>query len=166
MYGSETIESRTYRFTKAIAECVSGESEILTSQTGKTIKAKELEEGNYIVYYNFEKETTEIGTVAQKYIHKKATNFVKYEFEDGTYVEATDYHPIYTKEGWKSLTNRNGYEKPEVGDEVKTPIGWKKITKIETWEGEEDYYDFSVKTEHGETINNYFANGTLVQGSY
>ena len=81
-------------------------------------------------------------------------------------IEVTDYHPIYTKGGWRSYTRRNGYEVPEVGDEVKTETGWKKLTKIESFKGEEDCYDFKVKGENGKTVDNYFANGTLVQGSY
>ena len=79
--------------------------------------------------------TSKTGKVSKVYVHKDATSFVKYTFADGSYLEATDYHPIYTKEGWKSQTERNGYELPEIGDEVKTPNGWKEITKIETWEG-------------------------------
>ena len=36
------------------------------------------------------------------YIHKNATDFIKYILNDGSYIEATDYHPIYTNDGWKS----------------------------------------------------------------
>ena len=32
--------------------------------------------------------------------------------------------------------------------------------------GLEDCYDFAIITENGITMNNYYANGTLVQGSY
>ena len=150
----------------AQAECVYPNSNILVSKDGKTIQAKDIKEGNEIAYYNFETEQVEIGTVEKAYIHKQATNFVRYKFEDGSYLEATDYHPIYTKEGWKSYTRRNGYEKPEVGDEVKTEKGWKKLVSIEGFEGLEDCYDFVVKGKDGKIINNYYANGTLVQGSY
>lgn len=55
---------------------------------------------------------------------------------------------------------------PQIGDEVKTLTGWKEITKVESYIGLEDYYDFAIITENGITMNNYYANGTLVQGSY
>ena len=148
------------------AECVYPDSNILTSVEGESIKAKDIKEGNDIVYYNFEIKETEVGKVEKVYIHKEATDFVRYEFEDGSYLEATDYHPIYTETGWKSLTRRNGYEKPVEGDKVKTEAGWKKITKIEKFNGLEDCYDFVVRGKDGKIVNNYFANGTLVQGSY
>lgn len=146
------------------AECVLPATEILASFGGDTVLAKDLQEGDDIVYYNFETQEDEVGKVYRAFVHENAAEFVRYEFEDGTYVEVTDYHPIYTKEGWKSLTQRSGYPVPEIGDEVKTPTGWKKISKIETWEGVEDCYNFIVITETGEKIYNYYGNGTLLEG--
>ena len=161
----EIEESRQYNdFLQA--ECVYPNSNILVSKEGKTIEAKNIKEGNDIAYYDFNAKEVKIGKVEKAYIHKDATDFVKYEFEDGSYLEATDYHPIYTKEGWKSYTRRNGYEKPKIGDEVKTEKGWKKLVSIESFEGKEDCYDFVIKGENGERVDNYYANGTLVQGSY
>ena len=149
-----------------LAECVYPDSEILTGTDGKTTLAKEIKENDDIAYYDFNENVVKIGKVSKVYVHKEATNFVKYTFEDGSYLQATDYHPIYTKEGWKSLTNRNGYEKPEKGDLVKTERGWKKVIEIEEYTGKEDCYDFEIVTENGIKIDNYFANGTLVQGAY
>lgn len=148
------------------AACVFGDSNILISQTGETIEAKNMLEGSDAVYYNVETGKTEIGTIAKKYIHKDATNFVTYTFKDGSFVKVTDYHPIYTKDGWKSLTKKNGYEKPEIGDQVKTEEGWKELTNIEAWSGLEDCYDFEIRTKDGKLVDNYFANGTLVHSSY
>lgn len=161
--GSNEIVSQTYG-VKSVAECVLGDSKILTN-LNETKYAKDITNGDSIMYYNFETSQLEEGTVLKVYIHKDATDFVKYTFEDGSYLEATSYHPIYTQEGWKSLTRRNGYEKPEIGDKVKTQDGWKTLSKIEEYTGLEDCYDFSVKSKNGETVTNYFANGTLVQSS-
>lgn len=148
------------------AECVFPNSKILNSENGNYTLAKDIKENDKILYFDFEKNTIETGNVLKVYVHKDATNFVKYTFEDESYLEATDYHPIYTKDGWKSATGRNGYEKPKAGDEVKTAEGWKKISKIELWHGLEDCYDFEILSNNGIKINNYFANETLVQGSY
>ena len=149
-----------------LAECVYPDSKILIDADGKTTLAKEIKENDNIAYYDFNENVVKIGKVSKVYVHKEATNFVKYTFEDGSYLQATDYHPIYTKEGWKSLTNRNGYEKPEEGDLVKTEKGWKKLINIEEYTGKEDCYDFEIVSESGIKVDNYFANGTLVQSSY
>ena len=162
----DLIIDNCYYLVFMYAECVFPNSQILVSTNGKTKEAKDLKEGENIVYYNFESKQTELGKVEKVYIHKDATNFVRYEFEDGSYLEATDYHPIYTKQGWKSLTQRNGYAVPELGDEVKTENGWKKLIKIVEFKGQEDCYDFAIRTQEGELIDNYFANGTLVEGAY
>ena len=158
------VEGEEYNVS--YAECVYPNSKILISKEGNSVEAKNMVEGDDIAYYDFKLEEVRIGKVQQIFIHKQATSFVKYEFEDGTYLEATDYHPVYTKQGWKSLTQRNGYPIPQVGDEVKTQNGWKKIVNIEKFEGLEDCYDFKIINEEGEQINNYFANDTLVEGSY
>ena len=162
----EIEENQNYYGMHNPAECVYPDSKILIDADGKTTLAKEIKENDDIAYYDFNENVVKIGKVSKVYVHKEATNFVKYTFEDGSYLQATDYHPIYTKEGWKSLTNRNGYEKPEKGDLVKTERGWKKVIEIEEYTGKEDCYDFEIVTENGIKIDNYFANGTLVQSSY
>lgn len=166
MFGEDLIKSGFIAETSGVAECVFPESQIFTSFEGQYVLAKDLKQGNDILYYNFETNEVEIGKVENVYVHKNATNFVKYIFEDGTYLEATDYHPIYTKNGWKSYTQRNGYEVPQIGNMVRTKDGWKKIIGIESWIGLEDCYDFAIVNNAGELINNYYANNTLVQGSY
>ena len=160
----ELLENKLYECEFG-AECVDPNSDIL-SGNGKTIKAKDIKENDLIAYYDFKTNKVEIGTVKNVYIHKDANSFIKYVFNDKTYLKVTDYHPIYTSTGWKSYTNRNGYPKPNIGDLVKTNNGYKKIKKIVPFNGKEDYYDFVVRGKDGRTINNYFANGILVQGSY
>ena len=155
----------SHNYTGPWAECVNGNSLISTNLNNKVVLAKDILEGDSIIYYDFETNKLEEGTVSKVYIHKNATNFVRYTFEDGSYLEATDYHPIYTTEGWKSYTRRNGYEVPEVGDKVKTEEGYKTLTKIETYIGNEDCYDFGIVDKEGNRVDNYFANGTLVQSS-
>ena len=162
----EIEENQNYYGMHNPAECVYPDSEILIDADGKTTVAKEIKENDSIAYYDFNENVVKIGKVSKVYVHKEATNFVKYTFEDESYLQATDYHPIYTKEGWKSLKNRKGYEKPEEGDLVKTEEGWKKLTNIEEYTGKEDCYDFEIVSETGVKVDNYFANGTLVQGSY
>ena len=161
---TEMIENVTYENNFG-AECVSPESNIL-SANNTTIKAKNIKVNDKIAYYDFNTNKTEIGTVTKVYIHKDSSNLIRYTFADDTYLEATDYHPIYTSTGWKSYTGRNGYPTPKVGDLVKTTTGYKMIKDIKVYTGKEDYYDFQIKSKDGKQVNNYYANGILVEGSY
>ena len=160
----EQIENMTYLCEKG-GECVSPESDI-SSSNGITIKAKNIKVNDKVTYYDFNTNKVEIGTVTKVYIHKDASNLIRYTLSDNTYLEVTDYHPIYTKDGWKSYTGRNGYQKPKVGDLVKTNTGYKMIKSITPFRGKEDYYDFQIKGKDGKSVKNYFANGILVEGSY
>ena len=149
------------------AECVTGDTDILTSiEGGTTTKAAELNEGDNIVYYDIDEQTTKLGKVNKKYTHENAKNFVEYTFEDGSNLKVTDYHPIYTEQGWKSFTQRKDYPVPQIGDKVKTPTGYKTLTGIREYTAQETCYDFSVKVDDSsEYPDNYFANNTLVQTS-
>ncbi len=160
------IEEGHHYYCEGIAECVSPDSEILISLDGDTRLAKNIKENDDIVYYDFVDKEMKVGKVKKSYVHKDATQFVRYTLEDGSYLEATDYHPIYTLNGWKSYTNRNGYETPVVGDRVKTSDGYVKITKIETYTGKEDFVDFKVVSKDGVIVDNYYANGMLVHSAY
>ena len=160
------IENNAVYDCDSVAECVAPNSNILVTEDGQTKQAKDIKENDSIMYYDFETNTMKKGIVEKVYEHKDATNFIRYTLEDNTYIEATDYHPIYTKDGWKSYTNRNGYPKPVLGDDVKTNNGYKKLINIETYTGKESFYDFKVKTEDGKEVDNYFANGILVHSAY
>lgn len=164
---TEIIDGTSYIcYDLPVAECVAPDSKIMTNINGKTKLAKDIKLNDEVVYFDFDSNTMKVGKVKNVYVHKDATDFVKYTLEDGSYIEVTDYHPIYTKDGWKSYTNRNGYPTPVVGDKVKTDNGWEEITKIETYNGKEDFYDFKVVTKDGEVVDNYYANDILVHSAY
>ncbi len=160
------IENAKYHCTFLGAECVSPYSKVMISLSGNTKLAKDIKENDDVVYYDFVDKKMKVGKVKKSYVHKGATQFIRYTLEDGSYLEATDYHPIYTLDGWKSYTNRNGYETPVVGDRVKTNEGYIKITKIETYTGKEDFVDFKVVSKDGVIVDNYYANGMLVHSAY
>lgn len=162
---NDIIQQGDYYECHEPAECVAPDSKILIREN-LSMYAKDIKENDYIMYYDFNEKEMKRGSVKKVYVHKDATNFIRYTLEDGSYLEATDYHPIYTKDGWKSYTNRNGYEKPVIGDMVKTNGSYVKIANIETYTGKEDFYDFSVIDENGKLVDNYYANGMLVHSAY
>lgn len=165
-FENEVIRDGQHYYCIWMGECVSPESKILTNTTGEYKLAKNIKENDDVVYYDFDTNSMKVGTISKVFVHKDATNFIRYTLEDGSYIEASDYHPIYIKDGFKSYTNINGYEKPVIGDEVKTNNGYKKITKIELYNGKEDFYDFMVVSKDGKVVDNYYANGILVHSAY
>lgn len=166
VYSTDYIINNYRYHSKQYAECVTPNSEILVDLNGGHKLAKNIQENDQIIYYDFDEDKIKLGKVENVYIHKDATNFVRYEFLDGTFLEVTDYHPIYTQSGWKSQTQRNGYFMPQIGDQVKTSNGWKELVNIKIYTDLEDCYDFKVIDENGNEVRNYFANETLVQASY
>lgn len=149
---------------KGAAECVLPNTEILANLDGSAKLASDMKQGDSMVYYNFETGKNEEGTVYETFKEKHTANFIRYEFEDGTALEVTEYHPIYTVEGWKAFVENSRYGEPQVGDLVKTVTGWKTIKKIEKWTGTEECYNFIVMNKQGEKIYNYYGNGILVEG--
>lgn len=161
---NDIIQQGEKYIRKSAAECVLSSTEILAGLDGNTKLAMDMKQGDSIVYYNFKTNKCEEGSVYEAFKEKHSARFVRYEFEDGTVLEVTEYHPIYTAEGWKAFVENGEYGEPKVGDLVKTVTGWKTIEKIETWEGTEECYNFIVMNEQGEKIYNYYGNGVLVQG--
>jgi hypothetical protein len=52
-------------------------------------------------------------------------------FDDGDIIVMSEGHPLYTKDGWHSLTNQNGYPTLKIGDTVVCMYGGTtKITDI------------------------------------
>ena len=94
----------------------------------------------------------------------------KVYLEDGTVLDMTDYHPLYTKEGFKSLTNYMGFETLTEQDYVKTKEGYTKISKIERYTTEPivtynlDIIDFNEEIDNDEN-DNFFANGIVVHNA-
>ena len=159
------MEEKDYHGQR-VAECVSPLSNIQIGLDGEVILAKDIKVNDKVVYYDFVEEKTMIGVIKKVFVHENATNLLRYVFSDNSYLEATDYHPIYTLDGWKSYTMRNGYPQPVVGDKVMTNHGWKKIVRIETFVGKDDYLDFMIADVDGNIVDNYFANDTLVKSAY
>ena len=149
---------------KGAAECVLPNTKILANLDGSAKLASDMKQGDSMVYYNFETDKNEEGTVYETFKEKHTANFVRYEFEDETILEVTEYHPIYTAEGWKAFVENGKYDEPQVGDLVKTVTGWKTIKKIEKCTGIEECYNFIVMNKQGEKIYNYYGNGILVEG--
>ena len=108
-------------------------TQILVSLDGETKAIEDFKPGDLVVSYDVETGENYIAEVQHLIVRPESTNMVKVYLEDGSMVDMTDYHPLYTKDGWHSITNHNGYDTLVEGDIVKTDDGWSKVTRIELY---------------------------------
>ena len=137
-------------------KCFVAGSKVLT--VNGLVNIEEIKVGDYVIAYNKETGMNEVRKVTETFVHKDVQDQVTVAFKDGSKVEMNMYHPLYTEEGWKSLSSFNGYETLKVGDRVKSEEEYKEITEIKV--------DLSSKPVNMYTINvegldNFYVNGTL-----
>ena len=78
------------------------EGTLVTLAGGSKKAIEEVKVGDLVLTYNLQTEQTEAQTV-EATTAKKVSSTVQYGFEDGTYIEATNDHPLYSpKYGWVS----------------------------------------------------------------
>ena len=86
--------------------------------------------------------------------------------EDGSIIDMTDYHPLYTQEGWHSITNHNGYDTLIEGDIVKTPNGWSRILRIELYVTDpKKTYNLAIK-DFDEVVDDDTDDGFFADGAF
>ena len=137
-------------------KCFVAGSKVLTLRG--LVNIEDIKVGDYVITYNEETGRNEVHKVTEVFIHEKVQDQVTVAFKDGSKVEMNMYHPLYTEEGWKSLSGYNGYETLKVGDKVKAEEGYKEITEIKVDLSKEpvDMYTINV-----EGADNFYVNGTL-----
>ena len=142
-------------------------TEVLVDLNGKTKEIQDFKTGDYVVYYNYDTQENVIGLVKRAVVGPLTVDYVRYELENGCVVDASAYHPIYTQDGWKSLTQYNNYPIPVIGDMVKTINGWSKLIKIDRYtKPAELTYTLDVTDLNGKDgYDNFYANGFLVENT-
>lgn len=147
-------------------------TQILTSLTGETTPIEQLQIGDEVISYNFGTKENYITTVKNCIIHPNTINMAEVILEDGSKVVMHDYHPIYTKEGWKSLTNYLGLPTLQYKDVVKTYNGWSKIISLKHYLGNPintfniDVVDREEMDYDNNERDNYYANGILAHNPF
>jgi hypothetical protein len=101
-----------------------------------------------------ENKVTALGTVELR----RATQIT---LADDTVIRMNIYHPLYTQDGWKSITRYNGLPELTIEDKLLNSegkyIGIKSIENVVI--DEATYYTLKV-----EGNNNFYVNGILAQG--
>ena len=129
-------------------KCFTGDT-MITLSDGTYQKIKHIELGAKVKTYDVKTGKLQNSAVLEvvKVLHN---NLVKYKFNDNTEIMATDDHPFYVDENYRTL---------EVGDEVlNDELNKIKVVCVEKIAGLIETYNIN-KTDNGK---NYFANRVLV----
>lgn len=165
---SDTIRSITYVMSEDLC-CFDPNTLITIDFEGNTKKIKDIEVGDMIVVENVHTKEKYLTTALKDANeHPRTRDMTEITLEDGTELRFNSYHPIYTTEGYKSVTNYNHYAILEEGDyAVDYNNQKKKIIKINRYrtEKQEMTYNLLIKginEFHLEEEYAYIANNTLV----
>lgn len=139
--------------------CFDGGSKVLLPN-GATEALVDINIGDTVMSYN---ETT--GTIEENKVTALGTVQLRSATEitlaDDTVIRMNIYHPLYTQDGWKSITRYNGLPELTIEDKLLNSegeyIGIKSIENVVI--EEETYYTLKV-----EGNNNFYVNGILAQG--
>ena len=141
-------------------ECcfVAGTQVLLADGTTKNIE--DVEVGDKVLSYNETTNEYEEDEVIGLITNPNTINIARITLVDGTKIEMNEYHPIYTEDGWHSLTNHENLPTLTKEDKVLSTNGeFKEILSIEQWTEEEPIlsYNLIVKNNH-----NYFVGETPI----
>lgn len=139
--------------------CFEGASKVLLPN-GATKALVDINIGDTVMSYNEttgaieENKVTALGTVELR----RATQIT---LADDTVIRMNIYHPLYTQDGWKSITRYNGLPELTIEDKLLNSegeyIGIKGIENVVI--DEATYYTLKI-----EGNNNFYVNGILAQG--
>lgn len=156
-----------------IIECcfVAGTQVLMADNT--TINIENVKIGDQVISYDIDTGENYIVSVLNTIVNKHSIKMAKVIFDNGVVLEMTDYHPIYTLNGWKSLTNHMGYETLVVGDIAKTINGWSGIVEIEQYILETPIETYTLDVigldenpdRDDNTHDNFYANGIVVHNA-
>lgn len=163
----------TYTIVKALAStscCFVPGTEILVSLDGKTVPIETIKEGDQVVAYNVQTDEKYLAKVNRTIIKEDTIDIAEVRFNNGTLLTMNAYHPIYTINGFHSITNHHGYDTLLVGDIAKTAEGWAEIVEINRYTSEPiTTYNIGVVDigEHPDDDTNdaFYANGIVVHNA-
>jgi len=104
---TDTVSSTTYIMSNDLC-CFDPDTLITVDLEGNTKKIKDIEVGDTIVVENINTKEKHLTTVLKDASEHPITyDMTILTLEDGTKLKFNSYHPIYTTEGYKSVTNYN-----------------------------------------------------------
>ena len=138
---------------------------------GNTKSIEDIQRGDIVLAYDIFTDTFYEVIVQKLIINTNTINLAQVFLENGCSLEMNEYHPIYTKEGFHSLTNHNNYDTLLIGDEVKIFNGWSKIIDIKTYHTDVPVitYNLAVKNfdevQDDDSYDTFIVNGAVVHNA-
>ncbi len=138
-------ESPASNIVTTEAECFPAGTPVLMAD-GSYKMIEEIAVGDTVQSYDLEAGTYCDGYVTAVVIGY-TTRIAMLLLSDGSYIAMAEGHPLYTADGWHSLTNKNGYPTLAVGDKILSAFGYIEITELGVVDTEETaVYSLSVST--------------------
>ena len=169
VYSTETIIAGT-NYTHSTTCCVVAGTRILTSLEGNSKVIEDIQPGDMVVSYNLETKQQYLTQVDELIVNKNSIEMADLTLENGYSLSMTDYHPVYTKTGFHSLTDKK-YELLTINDEVLTDKGWSKIISIERYNIPERITTYTLAVRDidelvdNDVVDNYYANGIVIHNA-
>lgn len=163
-------DGATYKCDLGGICCFVAGTQVMVSLDGETKNIEDIESGDLIVSYNVDTNENYLTEVKALVKNELSRDMAIITLKNGYEVEMTDYHPLLTKDGWKSLTN-DKYNKLCKGDFVKTNGGYSEIVNIKLYSLEEliTTYTLAVndlgEMNENDTNDNYYANGIVAHNA-
>ena len=137
----------------------------------QTVNIEDIRSGDSVMSYNIETGENYLTTVKKLILNKHSTHMAKIIFDDENVLEMTDYHPLYTINGWSSLTDKK-YNQLKIGDLVKTQNGWSKIIDIIQYTLKEPITTYTLDVRDNDEMliddeinDNFYANGIVAHNA-
>ena len=137
----------------------------------QTMNIEDVRSGDSVMSYNIETGENYLTTVKKLVLNKHSTHMAKIIFDDGNILEMTDYHPLYTINGWSSLTDKK-YNQLKIGDLVKTQNGWSEIIDIIQYTLKEPITTYTLDVRDNDEMlvdneinDNFYANGIVAHNA-
>jgi hypothetical protein len=127
---------------------------------GDTKALVDVKIGDMVMTYNEATGATEVNEVTALGSVELA-GITQITLEDDAIIRMNRYHPMWTEEGWKSLTRYKNLPKLTIDDKLINTNGeYVAIQSIEEINIEEETY-YTIKVANN---NNFYINGYLAQG--
>lgn len=144
--------------------CFIAGTRVTLNTTGDTMNIEDIRPGQIVLSYDEETGEFVEQTVKATIVHHDCTEIALLTFEDGTTLDMTEDHPLYTKNGWRSLTKPE-YDKLLLGDEVKSIAGWTKLIDINRYTPEIPVVTYTLSMGSSEKKQNYLSNNLVVHNA-
>lgn len=154
-------------------ECCFIPGTLVQMSDGTKKSIENIQVGDLVESYDIDFGNSYAAKVNRVIVKNNSTHMAKITLDDKTVLEMTDYHPLYTAAGWKSLTRYRGYEELSEADVVKTYNGWANIVSIERYILDEPITTYTLDVigpnedpdRDDNTHDNFYANGVVVHNA-